>query len=298
MSLLEVFVTSFNSPSPQQQTTTTPSAPFHWLTDFINTTAQTLKLDRKQSNHSTMKFSSVTVIAALSAINDASAFAPHSRLAVTHRISSNAGSLRMSLDDLESKLLTDPAPRGRGKPAPKPAPKKVEAAAAPAPPTPAPTKKERPQKVKYVDLGDVPAPAPAPKAAPVKVEKPKPVKVEKSKPVEVEKPKPVVVKAEKPKPAPKKAAPVVVPVPSPPAPKAVVTAEKDSNASLGLALGAAPLIIAPVALLAGARGALSKTQARRAEIQKQIEEKEAAKKKAEKQADVDGGGVASALVSN
>ena len=245
-----------------------------------------------------MKFSSVTVIAALSAINDASAFAPHSRLAVTHRISSNAGTLRMSLDDLESKVLTDPAPRGRGKPGPKSAPNKVVAAAtAPAPPTPAPTKKERPQKVKYVDLGDIPAPTPAPKAAPVKVEKPKPVKVEKPKPVPVvETPKPVV-KAEKPKPTPKKVAPVVVPVPSPPAPKAVVTAETDPNASLGLALGAAPLIIAPVALLAGARGALSKTQARRAEIQKQIDEKEAAKKKAEKQAEVDGGGVVGALVS-
>ena len=88
------------------------------------------------------------------------------------------------------------------------------------------------------------------------------------------------------------------PKPVPAAPKPVVVAEKDPNAStLGVALGAAPLIVAPFVALAGARGALSKTQARRAQIQKDIEEKEAARKKLERNAEVDGGGVAGALVS-
>jgi hypothetical protein len=181
----------------------------------------------------------------------------------------------MSLDDLESKLLSEPAPKGRGsKPAPvkkeKPA-KKEEAAPAPAPAPVAPAKKERASKVKYVDLPPAPTPAPAPKPTPVKVER---------KPRE-EKPKPV--------PAPRSAPTKTV---------VAASTEKDPNAStLGVALGAAPLIIAPFAALAGARGALSKTQARRAQIQKEIEEKEAARKKLERNAEVDGGGVASALVS-
>lgn len=223
-----------------------------------------------------MKFSTVSVVAAIAAtsLDNAAAFAPHSKLAIGSRVS-NSPSLRMSLDDLESKLLSEPAPKGR-RPAPvkkeKPAPKKKEEPA-PAPVPAAPAKKERASKVKYVDLPPAPAPvkAPAPaKAAPVKAERAKPER----KPRE-EKPKPVAQ------------------------PKAVATtAEKDPNAStLGVALGAAPLVVAPFVALAGARGALSKTQARRAQIQKEIEEKEAARKKLERNAEVDGGGVASALVS-
>lgn len=176
----------------------------------------------------------------------------------------------MSLDDLESKLLSEPAPKAARKPAPvkkeKAAPKKKEEApVAVPPPAPAPTKKERASKTKYVELPPAPAPVKAPKAAPVKAER---------KPREEKRPAPVA--------------------------KAVAAAEKDPNAStLGVALGAAPLLVAPLVALAGARGALSKTQARRAQIQKEIEEKEkeAARKRVERSADADGGGIASAFVS-
>ena len=180
----------------------------------------------------------------------------------------------MSLDDLESKLLSDPEPKGRKVvKKERPAPKKKEEPAPPAPvPTPAPEKRGRPaKKEKYVELPPAPAPV---KPAPVKVEKPKPERKPREEKKKVE---------SKPQPA-----------------KAVVTApaEKDPNAStVGVALGAAPLIVAPFVALAGARGALSKTQARRAQIQKEIEEKEAARKKLERTAEVDGGGVAGALVS-
>jgi hypothetical protein len=178
----------------------------------------------------------------------------------------------MSLDDLESKLFSEPAPKAARKPAPvkkeKAAPKKKEEApVAVPPPAPAPTKKERASKTKYVELPPAPAPVKAPKAAPVKAER---------KPRE-----------EKPRPAPV-------------AKTAVAAAEKDPNAStLGVALGAAPLLVAPLVALAGARGALSKTQARRAQIQKEIEEKakEAARKRVERSADADGGGSASAFGS-
>jgi outer membrane biosynthesis protein TonB len=227
-----------------------------------------------------MKFSTVSVLTAIasSSVGNVSAFAPHTRLSVAQQRSS--ASLRMSLDDLESKLLTAPEPTKKGsKPAPKPAPvkkekpaKKVEEKAAPvAAPAPAPAKKEKATKVKYVDL---PTPPPAPKAAPVKVEKVKPA------------PKP---KAERAPPAPRPERAAVVSTPG----------EKDPNAgTLGVALGAAPLLVAPVIALSAARGALSKTQARRAQIQKEIEEKEAARKaKLVANPDVDVGGVAGALVS-
>lgn len=225
----------------------------------------------------TMKFSAVTVVAALSCINNASAFGVHSNLAITRSHKSAAfgssSSMRMSLDDLESKLLSDPAPaKGGAKKAPAPkkqtskkVEKKVEAAPVPVPvPTPAPAKGSK--KVKYVDL---PTPPPAPKPAPA----PKPERVR---------------AAPKPKPEPK--AKAVVAAPSTPV-------EKDPNAgTVGVALGAAPLLVAPLVALSAARGALGNTKARREAIQAEIAAKEAAKKK-ELTADVDAGGVIGALVS-
>ena len=106
-----------------------------------------------------MKFSTVSVLAAIAATNlhAAAAFGVHSRLAVTHRSSS----LRMSLDDLESKLLSEPAPKGRKAAVKKSAPKKPVEEPKPAPVAPA--KKERAAKVKYVDLPPRPLPSRRPK---------------------------------------------------------------------------------------------------------------------------------------
>lgn len=216
-----------------------------------------------------MKFSTVSVLAAIAAssVNNVSAFGVHSKLATIYRSTSFPTGLRMSLDDLEAKLLTPPEPpkANASKPAKKQAPVKETKKVVEEKPAPAPAKKEKPSKVKYVD---VPTPPPAPKDPAPKVERARPV------------PKP---KAEQPKPK------AVAAVPS----------EKDPNAgTLGVALGAAPLLVAPVVALAAARGALGKTQARRAQIQKEIEEKEAARRaKLVANPDVDSGGVASAVVS-
>ncbi len=64
----------------------------------------------------------------------------------------------------------------------------------------------------------------------------------------------------------------------------------------GVALGAAPLILAPAAILAGGRSLLTGTLERREKIQKEIEEFEAAKKKKQLQAEVDGGELVKAAV--
>ena len=76
-------------------------------------------------------------------------------------------------------------------------------------------------------------------------------------------------------------------------------AVKDPNAGpVGVALGAAPLLVAPLVALSAARGALGKTAARREQIQNDIAEKEAAAKaRAAADVSVDAGGVAGALVS-
>lgn len=237
-----------------------------------------------------MKFSA-TIIAAVAAttVTDVSAFGVNSGFAIRQSTFSSPSSL-YALADLESKLLSDgPAPKAtkpkREKVVREPRAKKSKAKAAPAPePVPEPepvvveekpAKKGRKSKVKtsqYVDLSDeVPK---VKKAAPTlsspKRLTPKPVK-------------PVKPKKEK---APKAAA----------APRS--TADADPNAkTVGVALGAAPLVLAPFIALSAARGALSSTVARREEIQQEIAAKEAAAAKIERQSDVDGGGVAVALVS-
>ena len=190
----------------------------------------------------------------------------------------------MDLSDLEKRLL-DPVEEKKPRSKPKPEKKKPSKAPAPAP-APAPVKAG---KVSY-DLGGIETVPKAKKEAPA----PKP-KAEKPKPApKAEKPKPAP-KAEKPKPAPK----AKKPTPKPPAPKPAVTTVKDPNAvPAGIAAGAAPLVLAPVALLAAGRGILGNTKARREKIQAEIAAFEAAKKKKEVSADVDGAGLATALVRN
>jgi hypothetical protein len=73
-------------------------------------------------------------------------------------------------------------------------------------------------------------------------------------------------------------------------------ATKDPNAAAGIALGGAPLVLAPLAALAAGRSVLTGTAARRAKIQKEIEEFEKAKAKKAIQADVDGDALFGAAV--
>jgi hypothetical protein len=245
-----------------------------------------------------MKFTAaiVAAIAVNSAVTDVAAFGVHSKLAV--RRSSGPSTLRMSLDDLQSKLLTDkPAPAAAAavsskKSQPSRKPKPTPPAPVPVPvPVPEPVlvaevtpAKKGKKKEKYVDLGDVATPA-APKA---KVQAPKPV------PAPISAPAPPAKKQDRPN-----RAKVVVATPPPKPVAAKAEAIKDPNAGpLGVALGAAPLLVAPLVALTAARGALGKTAARREQIQEEIAAKErAAKAKASATASVDSGGVVGALVS-
>ena len=262
-----------------------------------------------------MKFSAsiVAVIAATSAVSDVSAFGINN-LAV-RRSTFTSTARTMALDDLESKLLSDPAPTKTKK---ERAPKKQKKVKAPEPepePEPvveAPKSKYAPKpKVKRVkkvdpnayDLSGVDEVAKAPE--PVKKEKPapkpkkeKPAPVKKEKPAPVKKEKPAPVKKEKPAPKPKKVKPApVVKAPSPPS-KSTSVATKDPNAGLGVVVGGAPLLLAPLVALSATRGALSKTAARREAIQEAAAEKERqAKAKAAIDTDVDSGGIVGALVS-
>ena len=210
-----------------------------------------------------MKFSAVAVLAVTAPF--AAGFTTPLNQRTSFVTSSSRFGAKYDLDvgNLEKLVLEEPKPAEKPK---KEARKPKKEAPKPAP-TPPPAPKPTAKASKY-DLGGVEG-------------KPKPVKAPPA-------PKP---KVEKPKPAPK----VKTPKPAP-APKAAV--EKDPNAvPAGIALGAAPLVLAPVALLAGGRGILSSTKARRDKIQKEIEEFEAAKAKAKKDAEIDAGGLTAALVS-
>lgn len=159
-----------------------------------------------------------------------------------------------------------------------------------------------------IDLDAIPAPAPAP-PAPVKEEKPKAEKPKKEKKVKEEKPKAEKKAAPAPTPAPvttpapvkeEKKAPVKKEKPAPTPKAAPVKAEKDANAlPLGVALGGAPLIVAPFVALTAARSTLTSTKARRDEIAKEIEEfeKKEAARLAKKNADLDGATLGKAVVS-
>lgn len=211
-----------------------------------------------------MKFSKIVVLVAL--VPTTAAFSvetANQRFFSRPQLRTNTG-LRMSLEDLESKLLNEspsPTPKPASKPSPvvKPAPK----------PTPEPLQK-----------AIAPKPEPKPKPAPVP-----------RKPVETPKVTTVI-----PKPSVPKAAPKPVPVPKP-TPKSVATTE---NTLLpGVALGAAPLALGGLAALAAARSTLSTTLERREKIQKELAEQARIKAEREarkKQAEIDGTGLASSLV--
>jgi hypothetical protein len=65
---------------------------------------------------------------------------------------------------------------------------------------------------------------------------------------------------------------------------------------VGLALGAAPLLLAPVVLLGAGRSALSGTVARREKIQSAIEKKESDARKKKLQSELDGNALTGAVV--
>lgn len=248
-----------------------------------------------------MKFSNCVLLAAI-AVPSATAFVPMAPRCVVQQGATTSTSL-YSLDDLEAKLLgtEEPAPKKKASKPPKPAP-----APKPAPksaPAPKPLKAETDDlKAKLLSTEE---PAPAPKKQAVKSPKPAPA----PKPARAPKPAPAP-KAEKPKPAPKpkptpKAVvapplglpkkPAAIKPPPPPPPSSSAQGGSDSLAK-GVALGAAPLVVAPLAALAAGRGFLTKTAARRAVIQEEIAEREAALAKKKADAEVDVGGLVGALV--
>lgn len=234
-----------------------------------------------------MKFSSVALLAAMATTADAFAPAFNTRPNPFSVLQKSKGAY--DFDGLDTLSFPKPEPEPV-KPEPKKkAPKaKKEPEPAPVPaPTPEPKKKAAPKAKKAPE--PAPAPAPAPKPEPKKkVTK----KVEKAVPT----PDPISAKLETLK-APKTPAPKAPPK-TPPAPKKSTPAStSDSSAlPLGVALGAAPLVAAPVVALSAGRSFLAKTQARRAEIQEEIAAQEAAKAKKKLDSQVDAGGVAQALV--
>jgi len=152
---------------------------------------------------------------------------------------------------------------------PKKGGKKIAPASAPAPPlasepVPAPKPKKKSASKKVVEV--VPQPAPAP------VEKKKREKK---------------VKTKSPPPAP----------PPPPVKKEKKTVASASAFTKvgGVALGAAPLVLAPVVLLGAGRSVLQGTKERREKIQKEIDAVEKAKRKKQIQAEVDGGDLVKAV---
>lgn len=221
-----------------------------------------------------MKFSSVVLLAVVAPV--ATGFTPIQPKQFVGAPSLSKTALFKSEYDLDlgdeykpvkGKKVAEPTPAPVVVPPPTPAPqgRKGKAPASVAAPVPAP---EPVKAVKGKKAPPAPTPAPAPAPA-------KPVKA---------------AAAGKTKPAPP--APTVKPTPPP-----AVVKSKDPNAvPAGVALGGAPLLLAPIALLGAGRGVLQNTVARREKIQKEIDAFEAAKKKKQVQAEVDGGTLTTALV--
>ena len=222
-----------------------------------------------------MKFSAITVVAAVSA-SQVSAFVPTSSVGARPSAFSVQPQMAKKADyDLGD--LGDLTPL----PAPVPAP------------TPA-AKKERPAKKEKA-----PKPEPAPK-----VEKPKPkskkqLKLEAEAAAKAEAEAALQAKLEAEANA-KKKAPKQKKEKAPPKPKAApvaaAPADSDPNAGpVGVALGAAPLLAAPFVALAATRGTLQRTKERRDKIQSEIDAFEAAQAKKQVNVNVDGGGLTKAL---
>jgi hypothetical protein len=213
-----------------------------------------------------MKFCTAVVVFALSLSDPAysfggfysSSFNGNTRLITPSTSTRSLGGLRMSIADLEDKLL-----------------------GAPKSSTPAKTAVEKPKA-----------------AAPPKVEKPKVEKPKIEKPVAKTSPK--IIEAPKIEP-PKVTTPAPKVEPVKPVPKKETVAKAPAasadpaNVSLGVALGAAPLVVLPLLALGAGRGALTKTVARRDQIQKEIEAVEQ-KKKAKYNPQADAAGIAKATV--
>ena len=89
-----------------------------------------------------------------------------------------------------------------------------------------------------------------------------------------------------------------LPASKPGSPKSGAPSQTDPNAiPIGLSVGAAPLLLAPLALLGASRDALARTKERREKIQQEIAAAEAAKLRRLVQADIDGEAAAGATVS-
>lgn len=226
-----------------------------------------------------MRFSTFAV---LSVVASVSAFVPAANRAFTR------SQPLYALEDLEAKLLAPPKPAPKAAAAQKPKPvakEKVEK------PKPAPkVKVEMPKYESTTSKAATPAKVSVPAKSAKKAEydlggiaekKKEPIKpraTARTTPV-VEKPKPIT-----------KAKSVVAPPKKP--------AESDPNAGLvGVALGAAPLVLVPFVALSAGRDFLTKTAARRAEIEAEIAAAEAAKAKKARDAQVDSAGLAKAGVS-
>jgi uncharacterized protein HemX len=81
----------------------------------------------------------------------------------------------------------------------------------------------------------------------------------------------------------------------PPKPKAPVVVEPNALRN-GVALGAAPLLLAPLVALSAGRSVLAGTKARRERIEKDIAAREAARLKKKKESEVDSSGLVIAVV--
>jgi hypothetical protein len=248
-----------------------------------------------------MKFSSLAVLAVVAPF--AAGFAPSNQKSLTNVAfaKSSASQLMMSLEDLETKatsgnLKTVDSSEGfkSGKIPSEPKPVKKAG----------PPKKEKAEKPKPVKAEK---PVEAPKEEMPKFEKPVPVKPKKAvAPKKAEKVKadqyidiPDVKKVEKPRPSPfaSKARVMARPdVPKPvPKPKAPVVVEPNAL-PYGVALGAAPLLLAPLIALSAGRSVLAGTKTRRERIESDIAAAEAAKLKKIKDSAVDPGGLVGAAV--
>jgi len=260
-----------------------------------------------------MRFSKLAVLAIVAPT--ASAFVvpnQQSRLPFAGKAASRP--LNMAIEDLEAKLLgTEEKPKKQAK--------RVEKKEGKPKPEKRGTAKKEPEK-SPLSLSDIEYEfaTPAAKEKPSKPEKKQPAsRAEKPKP-EKKKPAP---RAEKPKPEkkqppqrevkkreiPKREIKVLEPpkfqAPSLPQPakkpkKPVPVAPSKASSGTdtvvkGVALGAAPLL-APLVALGAGRSFLTKTAQRRQKIQDEVAEFEAKKKKRQEQADIDAGGLFTAVV--
>ena len=260
-----------------------------------------------------MKFSTLAVLAVVAPF--AAGFAPTANqrsLTNAAFVKPSASQMMMSLDDLEKmatsgnlKTLDSAEAFRSGKAAPEPKPEKKAA-------PPKPVRAERTKPVKAEKVVEAPPQAEAPKVVEMPTyDLPEPVKAKKGIPAKKgaapkKAPKadqyidiPDVKKVEKARPSPfaSKARVMARPeVPkAAPVPKAPVVVEPNAVRN-GIALGAAPLLLAPLAALSAGRSVLAGTKARREKIEEGIAAVEAAKLKKTKDSEVDLGGLVGAGV--